>query len=158
MGRQLSVAGAQPAQLSLLVSELMSHIHRRSAGDTLAIMNEVGLTMPQLVSLHMLAHAGERPIGAIAACLRLSPAATSHLVDRLVRTRLVGRSEDPDDRRQKRVGITHAGRRLLERVDAERTREFSAVLGRLSPAVRRQFAEVLVRVIGELANLPQEHA
>src|SRR5262245_43254096 len=136
MGRRVTQAGAQPAQLSLLVSELMSHIHRRSAGDTLALMNEAGPTMAQLVSLHTLAHAGVRPVGAIASCLRLSPAATSHLVDRLVQSGLVGRSEDPEDRRQKRIAITPAGRKLIERVDAERTREFSAVLGRLSPSLR----------------------
>ena len=51
------------------------------------MMTEAGLTMPQLVTLHMLAHAGARTVGTIAACLRLSPPATSHLVD------LPGRAE-----------------------------------------------------------------
>ena len=39
-----SVTG-QPAELSALVSELLSHVHRRSVGDSLAIMGETGLTM-----------------------------------------------------------------------------------------------------------------
>jgi DNA-binding MarR family transcriptional regulator len=144
----------QPAELSALVNELLSHVHRRSAGDSLAIMTETGLTMPQLVTLHMLAHAGGRSVGTIASCLRLSPPATSHLVDRLVRAKLVVRTEDPEDRRQKRLAITDGGRSLLQRINSERSREVSVVLARLTPALRRQFAEVLERVIEELASLP----
>ena len=148
-----SVTG-QPAELSALVNELLSHVHRRSAGDSLALMTEAGLTMPQLVTLHMLAHAGARSVGTIAGCLRLSPPATSHLVDRLVRAKLVARTEDPEDRRQKRLAITAAGRSLVQSINTERSREVSVVLARLTPALRRQFAEVLERVVEELASLP----
>lgn len=144
----------QPAELSALVNELLSYVHRRSAGDSLALMNEASLTMPQLVTLHMLTHADNRSVGAIAACLRLSPPATSHLIDRLVRARLVARTEDPEDRRQKRVSITEAGRELVERINNERSREVSLVLARVNPVLRRQFAEVLERVVDELAALP----
>src|SRR3954467_10434588 len=144
----------QPAQLSELVNALMSHIHRRFAGDSLATMAQAGLTMPQLVTLHMLAHAGGRSVGTVAACLRLSPPATSHLVDRLGRARLVVRTEDPEDRRQKRLAITDTGRSLVQRINTERSREVSVVLARLNAALRRQFAEVLERVVEELASLP----
>lgn len=143
-------------QVGELIGEMMSHVHRRSAGDTLAMLNDAGLTMAQLVALHVLEHAGTLSVSAIAGCLRLSPATTSHLVDRLVGQDLVGRLEDPDDRRQKRVTITAAGRRLIDRVQRERTREMSEVVARLSPEVRGQFGQVLVRVIEELSSLPQD--
>lgn len=145
-----------PTAVGARIGEMMSHIHRRSAGETLAIMNEVGLTMAQLVTLHALDHAGTRSVSAIASCLRLSPAATSHLVNRLVGVGLVGRVEDPSDRRQKRVSITKDGRRLIDRVQRERTREMAAVVARLSPDVRNQFYYVLSRVIEELSSLPQD--
>jgi MarR family transcriptional regulator, organic hydroperoxide resistance regulator len=143
-------------RLSALVGDLMSHIHRRSAGDTLAILAEAGLTMAQLVTLHALEHAGPRSVTGIASCLRLSPPATSHLVDRLVQANLVARTEDPSDRRAKRVAITAAGQALVERVQAERAREFAAVLARLSAPVRRRFSQVLELVNRELAALPEE--
>jgi DNA-binding MarR family transcriptional regulator len=150
-----AAAEAAPAsKVTALIFELMNHVHRRSAGETLAIMNEVGLTMAQLVTLHTLAFGGPRSVSAVADCLRLSPAATSHLIDRLVLSKLVGRTEDPIDRRHKRIDITAAGRTLIDRVQDERAREFSAVLGRLSPAIQRQFAGVLGRVVAELAALP----
>ena len=92
-------------------------------------------------------------MSAIATTLRLSPAATSHLVERLVRAGLVERREDPEDRRAKRVAVTPAGLALTARVQAERTREFAAVMGRLSPGLRRRFASVLTLVNRELREL-----
>jgi DNA-binding MarR family transcriptional regulator len=139
-------------RLSLLIGELMSLVHRRSAGDTLCILTEAGLTMAQLVALHFLQHQGARSVSAIAAALRLSPAATSHLVERLVQAGLVERREDPVDRRAKRVAVTAAGITLTARVQTERTREFAAVLARISPALRRRFASVLTMVNQELAR------
>jgi DNA-binding MarR family transcriptional regulator len=145
---------ARPATLAQLIEEMMSHIHRRSADDTLAVMNEAGLTMAQMVSLHLLTKLCPLSVSAIAACLKLSRAATSHLVDRLVAAGLVGRSEDPVDRRHKCVVITPAGRELIQRTQENRAREFTRVLGRLSPEVQSQFATALARVVGELQALP----
>lgn len=145
-----------PAEIGALIGEVMCQIHRRSAGETLAIMNQLGLTMAQLVTLYALEHSGTRSVSAIASCLRLSPAATSHLVNRLVGVRLVKRVEDPSDRRQKRVSITPGGRRLIDRVQRERTREMAQVVARLSAGVRSQVGRVLVRVIQELSSLPQD--
>lgn len=139
--------------MGALLGELLRLVNRRSAGETLAIMNESGLTLPQLVTLHILEQAGVRTISAIASALRLSPAATSHLIDRLVTGGLVGRIEDPQDRRQKRVTITSAGRRLVDRVQRERTREMTEAVAGLSPQVGREFGKVLSRVIGELEKL-----
>jgi len=139
--------------MGALIGELLKHVNRRSAGETLAIMNESGLTLPQLVTLHLLEQAGVRTISAIATSLRLSPAATSHLIDRLVTGGLVGRIEDPEDRRQKRVTITSAGRRLVERVRRERTREMTEAVAGLPAEVSREFGRVLSRVIGELEKL-----
>jgi len=150
------VPSTVPPELGALIGELMKHVNRRSAGETLAILNDASLTLPQLVTMHILDQCGVRTVSAIASALRLSPAATSHLVDRLVVAGFAGRIEDPDDRRQKRVTITAAGRRLVERVERERTREMTDAVAGLSPEVYRQFSKVLVRVIEELSSLPKD--
>jgi len=143
-----------PAKLATLIEEMMSHIHRRSADDTLAVMNEAGLTMAQMVALHLLTHLGPVSVSSIAACLKLSPPATSHLVDRMVVAGLVGRSEDPMDRRHKRIEITATGRDLIEGTNERRTREFTRVLSSLTGDVQGQFGKVLARVVTELKALP----
>jgi DNA-binding MarR family transcriptional regulator len=145
---------AQPAKLASLIEQMMSHIHRRSADDTLAVMNEAGLTMAQMVALHLLTHLGPVSVSSIAACLKLSPPATSHLVDRMVVAGLVGRSEDPLDRRHKRIEITSTGRELIEGTNERRTREFTRVLSSLTGEVQAQFGKVLARVVTELKELP----
>ena len=145
---------APAAEVSALIHQMMTHIHRRSAGDTLAIMNQAGLTMAQLVTLHVLVHRGALSVTQVANLLRLSPAATSHLIDRLFGAHLVGRTEDPVDRRHKRVAITPAGQTLVQRVQDERSAEVSQVIGRLGGDLQRQFARVLSRVVAALAALP----
>ena len=152
-------AGAVPnglPGLGALIGDLMKHVYRRSAGETLAILNDAGLTLPQLVCLNILDECGVRTVSAIASALRLSPAATSHLVDRLVSESLVVRIEDPVDRRQKRVTITAAGRRLVGRVERARTREMTEAVAGMSTEVVRQFSRVLVKVIAELSSLPKD--
>jgi DNA-binding MarR family transcriptional regulator len=143
-----------PGDLAQLIEELMSHIHRRSADDTLAVMNEAGLTMAQMVALHLLTKLGPVSVSSVATCLKLSAPATSHLIDRMVVAGLVGRSEDPIDRRHKRLAITARGRELIESTQEARTREFTRVLSSLSPEVQGQFGKVLARVVKELQALP----
>ena len=142
--------------LGALIGDLMKHVYRRSAGETLAVLNDAGLTLPQLVCLNVLDECGVRTVSAIASALRLSPAATSHLVDRLVSEGLVVRIEDPVDRRQKRVTITAAGRRFVGRVERARTREMTDAVAGMSAEVVRQFSRVLVKVIAELSSLPKD--
>jgi DNA-binding MarR family transcriptional regulator len=151
----MSAVRVRPATLAQLIEEMMSHIHRRSADDTLAVMNEVGLTMAQMVALMILQKMGTTmSVSSVAACIKLSPAAASHMVERLVVAGLVGRSEDPADRRQKRIAITNAGRELIQRTSEQRTREFTRILARLSAEAQSHLQRALARVVEELQNLP----
>src|SRR5882672_4346428 len=144
-----AAATGSPEEVGDLIGDLMGLVHRRSAGGTLALMNEAGLTMAQMVALYVLDHLGPQSVTAIASFLNLSPAATSHLVDRLVTSGFVGRTEDQEDRRQKRIAITAAGRSLAARVHEARAREFASALALVSPELQRQFAGVLGRVVEE---------
>jgi DNA-binding MarR family transcriptional regulator len=54
----------------------------------------------------------DRSVKALADSLGLSLAAMSRAVDGLFERGLVGREEDPGDRRMKRVGLTDAGREV----------------------------------------------
>jgi len=152
--RPRAASDASLAEVGDLVGDLMGLVHRRSAGGTLALMNQAGLTMAQMVSLYILDFKGPQSVTAIASFLNLSPAATSHLVDRLVTSGFVGRTEDPVDRRQKRVVITRAGHALAARVHQERAREFGSALALLSPELQTQFARVLGRVVEGLRSAP----
>jgi MarR family transcriptional regulator, organic hydroperoxide resistance regulator len=137
-------------ELSKLLQEMLGLIHRRSAGDTLAVMNAAAITMPQLVALFGLRKFGAHSVCDIADKLNLSRAATSHLVERLVQAKLVSRVEDEGDRRQKRVSINARGMELLGRIDRTRIQEFAGAVAKLSPALRHALRDVLLEVVSEL--------
>jgi DNA-binding MarR family transcriptional regulator len=153
--RAAAAAGGSLAGVGDLVGDLMGLVHRRSAGGTLALMNEAGLTMAQMVALYILDFKGPQSVSAIASFLNLSPAATSHLVDRLVMAGVVGRTEDQNDRRQKRVAITTEGHNLAARVHQERAREFESALALVPTDLQKQFASVLGRVVEALRQAPE---
>jgi DNA-binding MarR family transcriptional regulator len=137
-------------RIGQLIHEMMGVIIQRSACEMLTTITEAGISMPQLVALSMLNRHGPHSISAIAARLNLSLAATSHLVDRMVKQELVVRGEDAEDRRHKRVVITPAGMALLERLVQARVREIAQTMAGIPPELRDQFETVLAEVVEQL--------
>jgi len=146
-------AGANADRLPGVVRELVRLVHQRGVGDALAIVHRHSLTLPQVVALFDLREGGPRTVGSIARTLSLSRAATSHLVDRLVRGRLVQRAEDVHDRRQKRISVSDRGKAVLARLDDARRRELDAVIGGLSAQTRAQLTVVLEQVNTQLRGI-----
>jgi len=72
----------------------------------------------------------------------------------LVRAELVRRSEDPEDRRAKRVALTARGTSFVRKLEAARTREVAQVFNHLSSEARARLGDTLVLLIKELASLP----
>ena len=138
-------------RLSNLLTDFMGLVHAGFAGDAMTIMAEAGLTMPQIVALHVLVH-GPQPNHGLVDQLRLSASATSHLIDQLVKKGFVDRSEDPTDRRQKRIAITDAGSELLRRLAQARTDEFARALMTIEPATRLTLVTALERAVAELGR------
>jgi DNA-binding MarR family transcriptional regulator len=83
----------------------VDHVSHRG-GETLSLMNEVGLTLPQVLFLTRLRQAGGSTASELAERLNMSLPATSQLVDRLFRQGLLTRTEDEGDRRRKRLAAT----------------------------------------------------
>ncbi len=147
-----------PQRLSELLEDMFGLIYYRFAGDSMSLMAESGLTMPQIVTMKILDHAGPQSISVVGERLSLTPSTVSHLVDQLVKKGLIDRSEDPDDRRQKRIAITAAGSALLNRLTDDRVTEIARVLGSLDPDTRNAMAGAVERAIADLSrDLPTAH-
>jgi DNA-binding MarR family transcriptional regulator len=113
--------------------------HDRGAGY-LAAVEESGMTLPQLKALITLAgrEEGPCPIKDLAESLGLAPPAATRIVDALVERGLATRTEDPDDRRVRRIAPTASGRRFVEDFAQRRTAGLEALADRLTPAQRRK--------------------
>jgi DNA-binding MarR family transcriptional regulator len=146
----LSSGGGQGARFSKLLADFMAAIHRHSQGETLHLLSEQAITLPQMVAMQHLHYSGEASVSMLQETLRLSPSATSHLVDRLVERGFVTRSEDAEDRRQKRIQITRLGQALIDRLARSRVQELDDAVAALEPALRDQLFGVLEQVVDRL--------
>jgi DNA-binding MarR family transcriptional regulator len=128
----------------------LRHVFLFSGGEHLRKMEESGLTLTQVKTLLMLAgpEADEPYAGRdIAERLQISLASVSRAVDELVRSRLVTRVEDPDDRRVRRLTITDKGRRLAGEIVAARMADLEAFAEGLTASQRRKLDAALDAVL-----------
>jgi DNA-binding MarR family transcriptional regulator len=156
------VATARPTQLlhdflgsaqifTSAVNDLMEEQLRQVTGAK--------VTFSQLKLLKMVSLTGGYTVSSVATLLRVSNAAASKAVDRLVRRGLLHRAEAEDDRRAVKLSLTERGRRLLASYDAASSKVLERLLGRLPPEQLRKTAELLDRLsvsIVNRANGPQE--
>jgi DNA-binding MarR family transcriptional regulator len=102
--------GADRDALSRDMAALANYLMRTANMGTFNAIAELDLSFTQIKALCALENAGEeRSVKALAESLGVSLAAMSRAVDGLFERGLVGREEDPVDRRMKRVRLTDAG-------------------------------------------------
>ncbi len=79
------------------------------------IAEEYGLTMVQAHALYILSERGSIPMGHVADELHCDPSNVTGIVDRLVSQQLVARTDDPTDRRTKKLVITPVGAQVVKK-------------------------------------------
>ncbi|HEY0592183.1 MAG TPA: MarR family transcriptional regulator [Thermoanaerobaculia bacterium] len=104
------------------------------------------LTLSQFRLLKLVAMTDAQTIGDVARFLGVSNAAASKAVDKLVRRKLLRRSEAEADRREIRLALTEASRKLLETYDARRDEKLAVVFREFSREDLEKCAELLDRL------------
>jgi DNA-binding MarR family transcriptional regulator len=142
-------ATSTPAQVSPkeLAAELVlmwHHLMRGNAGAIYAIVEELDLTITQMKAMHALADCGcEVSVKELGDRLAMSLPGASRTVDALLRRGWLERREDPDDRRIKRVGITDAGRAIVDRIETARLVGLEEYAAALTPEQRTTLSSAL---------------
>src|SRR5512141_138597 len=109
-----------------------------------------GLSMPQFSILMQLFHRGDCGISDISERFEISNAAASQHVDNLVHAGLIGRTEDPRDRRAKQIQLSDKGRALLEHGFDARHQWVDRLAQSVDPKDREKVAEAL-EILAEAA-------
>jgi DNA-binding MarR family transcriptional regulator len=91
------------------------------------------LTFSRLKLLKLVAFTDSNTIGDVAAFLRVSNTAASKAVDKLVRRRLLRRTEGHVDRRASELSLTGEGRRLLSAYEAARDQKLTEIFSACVP-------------------------
>lgn len=74
------------------------------------------------------------------------------LVDRMEQAGWLERVDDPEDRRVKRIRLTPAGRKLIDRLDKAYIRKVEAVMGVLSEREQGELCRLLERIRAPLSG------
>ena len=115
-----------------------AYIFAAAVGNVLEadILREVAgarLTSSQIRVLKLIARGQTRSVGDVAKLLGVSNPAASQAVDRLVRRKLVRRTERETDRRANELELTAAARRILAEYGNERGRRLEQVFREVRP-------------------------
>ncbi len=142
-------------------SRVLVAIAARSLAD---LDDAQDVTLAQYRSLVVLASRGPQRVASLAEALGVTPPTASRLCDRLVRKGLVRRRTDRSDRRQVRIALTDAGRRLVDTVTERRRREIARILRAVPDEARRSvvaglqlFAESAGEVPDRQWSTEQDH-
>ena len=106
-----------------------------------SVWMNLDLSMAQLKTLMTLYNGGAAPIGQLAEYLGIGQPTASHLVDRLVQTQLVLRTEDPLDRRRTLAQLSPGGEELAERINQVRFGTLRRGLAQLDDATLAAFLQ-----------------
>jgi DNA-binding MarR family transcriptional regulator len=110
------------------------------------------LSLPQLKLLYLVAQADSVTISDAAMFLGVSSPAASKTVEKLVRRRLLRRSDIQGDRRSSQLSLTESSRRMLEAYEAARNKKAVEIFSRYSPEVLRDTAELLDHLASGIAS------
>jgi DNA-binding MarR family transcriptional regulator len=113
----------------------------------------VDLTMPQLKTLMCVAQGEATTSGTIARRLGVGLSTVTGIADRLVEQGLVGRREDPDDRRITRIVPTQRGQQLVDELLRYRDEQISALLARLSEEELKTVEQAFEYLLAAAAEL-----
>lgn len=120
-------------------------------GDIVRAVNLHDLNLLQMITLDLVAR-GPQTVSSVSAVLRLTPGATSRLVDRLVRRKLLNRREGGDDRRKKALSLTRTGSRVRAQLESARVSGLAEVLSVLDPASASDLRTLLRRLLEALRS------
>jgi DNA-binding MarR family transcriptional regulator len=134
---------SQPIVLTEVIREWSEVFMHRSMRDFRKFMDKTGLSFSQINILMRLLHGGNAGISEIGDQLGVTNAAASQAVDRMVQLDLIKRTEDPDDRRAKRLALTHKGRVLIEQGIVVRSQWVEGLTDALTPEQQRMIISAL---------------
>jgi len=103
-----------PSQISEAIRQSMAMLTHRAFREQGHYLKSAGLSMAQfgiLMQMHYQHHCG---ISDISNRMEITSAAASQLVDKLVQSGFIERTEDPQDRRAKQLRLTEKGQQLID--------------------------------------------
>jgi DNA-binding MarR family transcriptional regulator len=133
-----SAASDREVEAVMAAANVLMRVAARSVVEV-----EDTVTSPQLRVLVLIDSRGPQNLGGVAAELGVHPSNATRICERLVVAGLLGRNDDPADRRYVRLELTTAGRDLVRTVLEHRRQAIADVIGHMPAERREPLAEAL---------------
>jgi DNA-binding MarR family transcriptional regulator len=154
MQATVSVVQHDRAALTRDMYALASYLMRTANVGTFNAIAELDLSFTQIKALCALEADGEeRSVKALAESLGVSLPAMSRAVDGLFERGFVGREEDAEDRRMKRVRLTDAGRTVPQALNEARLSALQELLSSLGEEEARALEHALALILERRAEI-----
>lgn len=117
-----------------------------------------GVTVAEWVFLRMLHDEDRIAPSLLAERMGMTKGAISKLADRLIAKDLIDRRDNPGDKRAHTLSLKRKGRSLVPRLAKLADQNDAAFFGTFSPKERKQFEQLLRRIVTEhqLTDIPTE--
>lgn len=143
-------------QLTQTIRQGMDLITHRAFREQARFVKSTGLSMAQFGILMQIHYRKNCGISDLSNHLDITSAAASQLVEKLVQSDLLERTEDPIDRRAKLLKLSPKGQKLIEGGLAARHRWVEAFIQQLEPDEAEKVSEVLEVMSKTLLKLQQQ--
>jgi DNA-binding MarR family transcriptional regulator len=128
---------------------------RHSMRQFLRHARESGLSMSHFGAIFHLKRSGSCGVTEVGEHLGVTSAAASQMLDRLVGLGLVERTEDPDDRRVKRIELTEQGQQVFEQGLRARQSWLEDLEAILTAEEKQSLISALNLLVAKVRQLPQ---
>jgi DNA-binding MarR family transcriptional regulator len=118
--------------------------------------SEASVTLPQWRVLAIVNRYGPQNLGAIARWMGVHPSTATRTSDALVRSGLLHRREDPDDRRRLLLTLSEDGQRLVDSMLQRRRQAIENVLTTMSAGRRDRLARAMLDFADALGDAPDQ--
>ena len=140
------------------IQKLLEILMHRSMKNFIGFLKTRDLSMSHAGALFMLHRQGACGVTEIGGFLGITPAGTSQMLNRLVEDGLIERSEDAQDRRAKRIVLTHKGRETLHESILARQQWLHRLVETLDPGEQKLVADALSILVERAQDFEPEVA
>ena len=129
-------------KMNQIMPEIMKGFTRRQSND----VYKGKITLPQLLILELLNHQGPAIMSDLAKHMKVSTAASTGIIQRLVLLGYVQRETDSSDRRIVRIKLSAKGMEFLKKINLQRTQLVTKIFGQISEDDRGEYLRILMQV------------
>ena len=129
-------------KMNQIMPEIMKGFTRRQCND----VYKGKITLPQLLVLELLSRQGASKMSDLAKFMQVTTAASTGIVQRLVRLGYVQREYDGRDRRIVRIKLIPKGAELIKKISQQRTQSVVRIFGQISQEDRQEYLRILMKV------------